>query len=415
MNSKERILKTLNHEEPDRVPIFEMGVNNAAAEYFLGRKTFIYAFGISWKTGIDVLMRDKNEYKKLVENSFQDSLELNYKVGLDNVLIATQGFSYPVEVGLNFTGLAEIYDVEIKKVSEDNYKIISKDPDAPGFWTTCRYVHGSETWEMISDSIKENGREEFLRYLEYLENKDLSKIPEQLEIGLEALKKAIDTNNKKYNLFVLGLSDIEYPTFLPFHDIFLEYMAIDEELVKRYMSATNKGMLAMCKLQLEAGVDGILASNDWCYGGGSMMSPTHFKEYLAPHLKALVDLTHSYNKKFIKHLDGNTYGILDTIVNYCGIDAYHSIEPPAGMDIERVKDLYGDKITVVGNIDCADILSNWTPDQIKEEVKRIIKAISPGGGHIFSSSNIVHNGVPLENVFAYFDAVKEYGTYPIDL
>ena len=47
--------------------------------------------------------------------------------------------------------------------------------------------------------------------------------------------------------------------------------------------------------------------------------------------------------------------------------------------------------------------------------KRIIKTVSPGGGHIFSSSNTIHDGVPIENALAYIDAVKEYGNYPINI
>ena len=100
-------------------------------------------------------------------------------------------------------------------------------------------------------------------------------------------------------------------------------------------------------------------------------------------------------------------------MNECGINAYHAIEPSAGMDIVKVKEMYGDKITVIGNIDCGEILSNWSPEEIKNEVRRIIKNASPGGGHIFASSNSVHRGVPVDNFLAYVDAVKEFGAYPI--
>jgi uroporphyrinogen decarboxylase len=52
---------------------------------------------------------------------------------------------------------------------------------------------------------------------------------------------------------------------------------------------------------------------------------------------------------------------------------------------------------------------------IKEEVKRIIKIASPGGGHIFATSNAIHDGVPIENALAYINAVKEFGSYPINI
>jgi uroporphyrinogen decarboxylase len=134
---------------------------------------------------------------------------------------------------------------------------------------------------------------------------------------------------------------------------------------------------------------------------------------MAPYLKEIVDLTHKYRKLYFKHLDGNTYAILDSLINICGIDAYHAIEPSAGMDIEKVKKMYGDRITVIGNIDCGDILVNWEPERIKDEVKRIIRTVSPGGGHILSSSNAIHSGIPIENFLAYINTAKEYGAYPI--
>ena len=190
-------------------------------------------------------------------------------------------------------------------------------------------------------------------------------------------------------------------------------MATNGVLVHRYMRATTDSVKAMLKLELEMGVDSIMGGNDWAYKSGPMMSPAYFDEFMAPYLKEIVDLTHSYKRYYIKHLDGNTTKILDTLVNTCGIDAYHAIEPTAGMDIGDVKKRYGKKIAVIGNIDCGDVLVHWTPQQIREEVKRIITAVSPGGGHIFSSSNSIHAGIPIENFLAYMNAAREYGVYPI--
>ena len=416
MNSKERILKTLKHEEPDRVPLFEICISNKLGEYILGKKVNLWGLGSSTKAAIEIQLKgDLKEYKKFIEDSFLDSLELHNELGLDMMVCTPQAFVHSLNFGLYIVGVGDIYDVEIKKEGEHSYKLISKDTDAPGFWNTCAFVPESGTFQMISDNIKEGGEKEFERYIEYLENKDLTKIPERLKYSLDAMKKAKDINDTKYNLSFLGQADLQFPCFVPYLSLFLELMITNGDLVHRYMRATTNSMKAMFKLQLELGVDGLLGGNDWCYGGGPMMSPAHFDEYMAPYLKELVDLTHSYNKFFIKHLDGNTYKILESLVNTCGIDAYHSIEPPAGMDIEKVKNMYGDKITLIGNIDCADILCNWSPDMIKKEVKRIIKAVSPGGGHIFSTSNVIHDGIPIENSLAFISAVKEFGTYPISV
>lgn len=192
-------------------------------------------------------------------------------------------------------------------------------------------------------------------------------------------------------------------------------MITNGSLIHRFMRVTTDSMKAMLKIELDMGIDGVFGGDDWAYKWGTMISPAHFKEYMAPYLKEIVDLTHDYGKYYIKHLDGNINSILDSLVNYCGIDALHAIESRAGMDIAEVKKKYGDKITVIGNIDCGDVLVNWSPSEIKEEVKRIIKSVSPGGSHIFSSENTAHGGVPIENFLAYISTVKEYGIYPINI
>ncbi len=414
MNSKERILKTLSHGEPDRVPLFEIAVSNEVAHHYLGKKVYVWGTGTTTKTAIELEMKDKDEYRKFMDDCFQNSLETYHRAGLDMIPIYPTAFVTPLNFGLHNVAISDIYNIEIEKESDNIYKLISKDPDAEDFWCSCMYSPDSDTFQMYKDNILEKGEKEFERYIEYLENKDLGKVPEQLQYGLEGLKHSIEVNSKKYNLSLLGFADIEYPCFKTFHSLFLELMFTNGELVHRYMRATTDSMLSMLKIELEMGVDGVLGANDWAYKNAPMMSPTHFEEFMAPYLKEIVDLTHKYGRFYIKHLDGNTYPILDSLVNSCGIDAYHAIEPSAGMDIKKVKDMYGDKITVVGNIDCGEVLVNWSPERIRDEVKRIIELVSPEGGHIFGSSNAIHSGIPVENFVAYVKAAKEFGKYPIN-
>lgn len=118
-------------------------------------------------------------------------------------------------------------------------------------------------------------------------------------------------------------------------------MCINPDLVHRYMRATIDSMKAMLKIELEMGVYGILGVNGWCYRSGPMMSPKHFDEYMAPHLKEIVDLIRDYGRFYIRHLDGYTCPILDSLVYKCGIDACHTIESPSGMDIVKVKQMHG--------------------------------------------------------------------------
>ena len=186
------------------------------------------------------------------------------------------------------------------------------------------------------------------------------------------------------------------------------------ELVSRYMEVTTAGTIELLRAQLEMGVDGIMGTNDWCYRSGSLMSPNHFRKYLAPYLKRIVDECHAYGVPYIKHLDGNTMPIIDILVNEVGIDGLHSIEPTAGMDIGWVKKTYGEKIVLLGNIDCGNTLVLGSKEDVINETKDIIRTAAPGGGFIFASSNCIHSAVDMNNFETMIQTVLKLGKYPLN-
>jgi len=144
-----------------------------------------------------------------------------------------------------------------------------------------------------------------------------------------------------------------------------------------------------------------------------MMSPAHFRQFILPYLKRSIDAAHEMGVPFIKHTDGNIWSILDMMVE-AGIDGIDPIEPLAGMDIGEVKARYGDRIAVIGNVDCSIVLTQGTREEVEEAVKETIAKASPGGGHILASSNSIHPAVKPENYVAMVEAARKYGNYPID-
>jgi uroporphyrinogen decarboxylase len=94
-----------------------------------------------------------------------------------------------------------------------------------------------------------------------------------------------------------------------------------------------------------------------------------------------------------------------------GIDALNPMEPIAGMDIGLVKQKYGSRVCLIGNVDCAYILSQASTAEVEEAVKECIRKAAPGGGHIMSSSNAIHSAVKAENYRTMIEATKKYGKY----
>jgi uroporphyrinogen decarboxylase len=82
------------------------------------------------------------------------------------------------------------------------------------------------------------------------------------------------------------------------------------------------------------------------------------------------------------------------------------------MDLNKVKERFGDRVCVVGNVD-VDLLCRGTTEEIKSTTKELIRRVSPGGGHILSSGNTITSAVRGENFSAMLDTCREFGSYPI--
>lgn len=83
------------------------------------------------------------------------------------------------------------------------------------------------------------------------------------------------------------------------------------------------------------------------------------------------------------------------------------------MDIFDLKRRYGDRLALLGNLDC-NLLVTGTPAEIDGQVLRLMREVAPGGGYVFSTSNSVLMDVPQENLEAMLDAARRYGQYPIN-
>jgi len=171
--------------------------------------------------------------------------------------------------------------------------------------------------------------------------------------------------------------------------------------------------IEVVKKAIRAGADIVMLGDDYAFNQSPLISPIHFKEFIFPRMKKMVDIIHEMGVYCVKHSDGYIMPILDMIIE-TGVDGINPIDPIAGMDIQKVKKMYGNKVCIIGNIDCGDLLTNGTPEQVVEAVRACILIAAPGGGYILSSSNSIHSGVKPENFLAMVNTVKKFGKYPID-
>jgi uroporphyrinogen decarboxylase len=184
----------------------------------------------------------------------------------------------------------------------------------------------------------------------------------------------------------------------------------DPAFVHRLAEMTTSFGLAQLEMLIEAGIDVLLVEDDIADTDSSLISPAQFREFVNPYNRRLVDRAHEAGLKVMRHSDGNLWGLLDTLLE-SGYDGLNPLEPQAGMHLRKVKDYCGDRLCLIGNIDCKDLLPSGTPEQVDAAVRQAIADAGAGGGYILSSSNSLHPGVNPENCIAMFEATQKHGRY----
>lgn len=163
------------------------------------------------------------------------------------------------------------------------------------------------------------------------------------------------------------------------------------------------------ELAVKLGADIISLDGDLAHNTNMLISPKHFREYVKPYYIEIVKHIHHLGLKVFKHTDGNHMKIFDDLLEI-GFNGIHPIQPQC-MDLAEVKEKYGDKICLMGNIDCIETLVKKDLKAVEEEVKSAIEIAAPGGGYILASSNTIHPGVKAANYIAMVKAAHRYGKY----
>jgi uroporphyrinogen decarboxylase len=390
MNSKERVQVAFNHQEPDRVPIWEWGIDNPVASQVLGRDAWVgFAGDVRGKLRNSMLIQGKIE--EFRAHATEDLVDLTRKLGLDIVRVLPEPKAPAPPVA----------------VSENQWRFENRDADQ---WFDWVYLPETREYTQVDSSIRQGGIDAFERWVTYLE----SLSPSLDAWSLKELQWVLDQVGQEY--FVLGHADVMVETGssgASWVAVFLESMAARPELVERYLDVHERDMLMLAEAQLQLGVDGLAGGTDWAGTTGMLFSPQAFARFVLPRLKRITDLCHRYGKIFIKHTDGNVMSIEKPFLVDSGIDGFAAIEPRAGMDIAYLKKAHGDRLTFVGNVDCAMTLVYGSEEEVITETRNVIQAAGTGGGLVLASSNSIHPGVPLQNYLAMLDAGRRYGQYPL--
>jgi uroporphyrinogen decarboxylase len=191
----------------------------------------------------------------------------------------------------------------------------------------------------------------------------------------------------------------------------------DPDYVDEILDVTAEHCSAIARRYLEAVgpyID-ILSTSTTDYGtqDRELFNPEIFKEHFVKPIRKVNDTIHKNTKaKAFYHSCGSIYHLLPYMIE-AGIDIINPIQTnAANMDPAKIKENFGKDITIWGcGMDIQKTLPQASPEQIREIVRRRMEIMKPNGGFVFAAEHNLQWGVPLENIAAIYDAAIEFRNY----
>ncbi len=384
MTSRERVLTAINHEEPDRVPII-LGVSNAT-----GIQMATYR-RLKKMLGIQAEDRYLYDWSELGAAALDEETLLRLRSDVRGVLdahpIDVQERNYSRDPGSPFVDSWGIGQVEIE----------------PGVWFPG--LHPLAEAETIADIEDYDG---------WPDTSDLSRVVHVKEQA----RQLAQANEFAVMATPWLLFPFERAFRLQGMDRFLMNLAMKPDFAQALLRKNAVLCKELIKPFLEAlgeNVDIIKIGDDLGTQTSMLMSPKMYRDILKPiHADYIAFIKTHTTAKIFFHSDGDVFPLIEDFIEI-GVDILNPIQTSAGKmsNLAELKKRYGREIALCGGVDTHMILPHGTPEQIREEVRRVIENLAPGGGFIAAAVHTIMNDVPPENILAMVDAIEEFGCYPL--
>jgi uroporphyrinogen decarboxylase len=161
-------------------------------------------------------------------------------------------------------------------------------------------------------------------------------------------------------------------------------------------------------------VTAVLESDDMGSQQNLLFSPRSYRQFVKPRHKILYEFIKARSRaKVFFHSCGSIRKILPDLIE-AGVDILNPVQVnAAGMDSAELKREFGKDLSFWGGgVDTQRVLGFGTVQEVRDEVRRRIDDLAPGGGFVFATVHAIQRNVPPENVVAVWDTLKRYGAYP---
>ena len=384
MNSRERVLQTLNHKEPDRVPLdigatFVTGIHRNAI--------------IRWRQALKLPAKEVRLLEMIQQIAWVED-DMVEALGID---------AKPLTAGGSLTFQLELRDRGDETYFYDEWGIGWRMPKGHGLY-----------YDMFHHPLAGNIT---------IENIDRSPAPDptnpaRFEGMSERARKIAQVEKRAVvaNQMTAGISEIAAWT-RGYKDYYMDLAANEVSSGRLLDKVAEVKMVYWERALVELGenVDVLMLGDDFAGQKTLLMSPKMWRKMIKPRYKVLLDFLHNRTQaKIFLHSCGSVREIIPDLIDI-GFDILNPIQvSAAGMDTNELKREYGkDLVFWGGGVDTQEVLPHGTPDQVHDEVRRRLEDLMPGGGFVFSVVHNIQPDVPTENLMAMFKALCKYGRYSV--
>jgi uroporphyrinogen decarboxylase len=214
----------------------------------------------------------------------------------------------------------------------------------------------------------------------------------------------VNSHPNLFKIYEIGFALFERAwTLRGFENLLMDFM-LEEDFVNELLDGILEYNLKVIDLAAQYPIDCFMFGDDWGQQKGLIMGPSLWNKYIKPRMSVMFDRVKKNNLYIAHHSCGDNYILFKDLIEM-GLDIYNTFQPEV-YDLRKFVEEYGSSITVYGGISTQGVLSKGSPENVREETKRMMNVLGKKGGYIVAPTHQIPSDIPLENILAFIETVK---------
>ncbi len=226
------------------------------------------------------------------------------------------------------------------------------------------------------------------------------------EFAIDLCEKLEQDESGRFRMFSLTMLFYERAWSLRGMEDLLVDMCLNEDFTDQLFGRILEHHLQLLDIVLDYDFEAVFFGDDWGQQRGLIMGPDKWRRFIKPGIKQMYEKVKSRGKYVIQHSCGDLQDVMGDLVDI-GLDVYNTVQPEI-YDLKKLKHEYGQDLTFYGGISTQQFLPYASAQECSRIAEETLRAMGKNGGYIFSPTHAVTPDIPVENVEALVQAVRNF-------